>query len=100
MKLSLKTVIWIWVLATIRFIVKCGISVGALFQAMSLAWPDMTPFQRQCFDVSVCMVVLNHTDSFVTNVVKALKEGKELPPDDNGDTQFIARQTTATEIKN
>lgn len=84
MKLSVKTIIWIWVLALIRFLVKTGISVGALLQAMSLAWPDMTAFQKQCFWVSVCMVVLNHTDSFVTNVVKALKEGKDLPPDDDG----------------
>lgn len=79
-----KNICLIWILAIVQYAVKTGISMIAIVQAMTVAWGVMNNFERQSLIASMILVFLSHTESFVNNVIRALKDGKDLPPEDNG----------------
>lgn len=104
MNSNTKNLALMWMLAITRYVVKTGISVVAILQAMTVAWSAMNPFERQSLELSIWLVFLSHTESFVNNIIKGLKDGNELPPDEsngnggtNGGTAFLTKAALSSD---
>lgn len=98
--MSAKNLTLIWSLAILQLVVKAGITICTTIQIASINTPWSKIDSDTKFNVwlGITVLLLSHFFTFITNTLKQVKAGNDLPPDEDDEPPSKTTLQTATAV--